>query len=399
MLTFDPKVGLVADDTDAIRVTVQTDWKNALGENLNVEGSTPAGQLIDSETAFIAQKDAEVLYLANQFNPLTAEGVWQDALGAIYFIQRKIAEPTIVDCVCTGLAGTVIPQGSIVKSSDNVTLIATQGGTIGGNGSVTLTFSAQTPGPIPIGANTVTNIVTVIAGWDTVNNPAAGIPGRDEESRLEFEFRRALSVAKNAHGTVEALLSEIANIQGVLDVVILENTTSTPLSTQGVEVPGHSVFISVSGGDDTEIAKAIYMKKDAGCGTAGNTDVSYVAPDVYNKKYTFKIERPDPLPFAIQVNIRLTPSTPSDIKERVQQAILNNFNGNDNTTGRVRIASTVYASRFYASATLAGVQDLVSIKIAAPNTNPQWVDEVTINANQVPVLSINDISVEILDSL
>lgn len=222
MLTFDPKVGLIADDTDTIRVTVQTDWKNALGENLNVEGSTPAGQLIDSETAFIAQKDSEVLYLANQFNPLTAEGVWQDALGSIYFIQRKIAEPTIVDCVCTGLAGTVIPQGSIVKSSDNVTLIATQGGIISGSGSVTLTFSAQTPGPIPIGANTVTNIVTVIAGWDTVNNPAAGIPGRDEESRLEFEFRRALSVAKNAHGTVESLLSEIANIQGVLDVIILE---------------------------------------------------------------------------------------------------------------------------------------------------------------------------------
>lgn len=395
MLTFDPKIGLIADDTDAIRVTVQTDWKNALGENLNVEGSTPAGQLIDSETAFIAQKDSEVLYLANQFNPLTAEGVWQDALGSIYFIQRKQGEPSIVDCVCTGLAGTVIPKGSIVKSSDNVTLIATNGGTIGGSGSVSLTFSAQTPGPIPIGANTVTTIVTVIAGWDTVNNPAAGIPGRDEESRLEFEFRRALSVAKNAHGTVESLLSEIANIQGVLDVIILENTTSTPRVEGGVEIPGHSVFISVSGGDDTEIAKAIYMKKDAGCGTAGNTDVSYVAPDVYNKKYTFKIERPTPLAFAIQVNMRLTPTTPSDIEDRVKKAILDNFNGNDNTVGRVRIGSTLYASRFYGTVTIAGVQDLVSIKIAAPNTNPQWVDEVVINANQAPVLSIDDIIINI----
>lgn len=395
MLTFDPKVGLVADDTDTIRVTVQTDWKNALGENLNVEGSTPAGQLIDSETAFIAKKDAEVLYLANQFNPLTAEGVWQDALGSIYFIQRKVAEPTIVNCVCTGLAGTVIPQSSIVKSSDNITLIATQGGTIGGSGSVTLTFAAQTPGPIPIGANTVTTIITVIAGWDTVNNPTAGITGRNEESRLEFEFRRALSVAKNAHGTVEALLSEIANIQGVLDVVILENTTSTPLSTQGVEIPGHSVFISVSGGDDTEIAKAIYMKKDAGCGTGGNTEVSYVAPDVYNKKYTFNIERPTTLAFAIQVNMRLTPTTPSDIEDRVKKAILDNFNGNDNAVGRVRIGSTVYASRFYGTVTGAGVQDLVSIKIAAPNTSAQWVDEVVINANQAPVLSIDDIKINI----
>lgn len=65
----------------------------------------------------------------------------------------------------------------------------------------------------------------------------------------------------------------------------------------------------------------------------------------------FKIERLTPLPFAIQVNITLTSTTPSDITENVQQAILNNFNGNNNTTGRVRIASTVYVSKFYAAAT------------------------------------------------
>lgn len=398
MLQFDPKVGLYADDTDSIRSTIQSDWKKAFGEGLNVESSSPAGQLIDSETALVAQKDAEILYLANQFNPKTADGVWQDALGAIYFIQRKVAEPTLVDCVCKGLAGTIIPKGSLVTSTDGVILSSINNGTIGGKGEVTITFAAQQTGPIIIAANTVTTIVTVIAGCDSINNPQARVTGRDAESRLEFEQRRALSVAKNAHGTVDAITSEIANIQGVLDIVVLENTSSAPLTTNGVTIPGHSIFISVYGGSDTDIAKAVYKKKDSGCGTAGNTEITYIASDTHNKKYTFKIERPTPLPFAIQINMRLTPTTPSNIKENVQQAILNNFNGNDNTTGRVRIASTVYASRFYAAATTVGIQDLVSIKIAAPNTNPQWVDEVTINANQVRVLSINDVYVEILET-
>lgn len=43
MLQFDPKVGLYADDTDSIRSTIQSDWKKAFGEGLNVESSSPAG--------------------------------------------------------------------------------------------------------------------------------------------------------------------------------------------------------------------------------------------------------------------------------------------------------------------------------------------------------------------
>lgn len=399
MLQFDPKVGLYADNTDTIREAVRNDWKDALGKDLNVDSSSPAGQLIDSETAFIAQKDSDVLYMSNQFNPKTAEGVWQEALGQIYFLTRKVAEPTVVLCMCTGLPGTVIPAGSIVKNTDGITLISINTATILGNGTVNISFQTQDTGPILIGANTVTTIITTIAGWDTVNNTQAGVTGRDVESRLEFEQRRFQSVAKNGHGTLDAITGEIANIQGVLDVIVLENTTNDHIESNGVSIPGHSIYISVYGGSNDDIASAIYHKKDAGCGTAGNTEVTYIATKTYNKVYTFNIERPDPLSFAIQVNIRTTPTTPTNIADLVKTAILNNFNGSDGINGRVKIASTVYASRFYTPAVNAGVQDLVSVKIAAPVTDsPTWVDEIVIDADQVPTLSEENILVNVISS-
>ena len=87
MLHFDPRTGLYADEIQDVRRTVQQDWIAAFRRDgrpeLNVEPETPAGQLVDSQTAAIVDKDNEVLFLANQFNPETAEGIWQDALAKI----------------------------------------------------------------------------------------------------------------------------------------------------------------------------------------------------------------------------------------------------------------------------------------------------------------------------
>lgn len=88
-LTFDPQTGFSADDVSDVRVAVAQAWKQAFRSDntaeLNTEPETPAGQIIDSQTASIAQKDSELLYLVNMLNPLKATGIFQDALAEIYF--------------------------------------------------------------------------------------------------------------------------------------------------------------------------------------------------------------------------------------------------------------------------------------------------------------------------
>ena len=400
MLTFNPTTGLVADDVETVREAVRADWVAAFAKDgrpeLNTEPETPAGQLIDSQTAAIVNKDGEVLYLANQFSPLTAEGVWQDALGKIYFLTRQVQQASVAQCVCTGFPGTVIPAGALVKSEADGTFWSCDAAlSIPQSGTVTGQFTAQTTGPLEAGADTLTQIVTIVPGWDAVSNPAAATVGRDAETQAEFEARRYRSVAANARGSVNALYGAIADLDGVIDCVVLENTGSEPAEQWGVTIPGHSVWIAVIGGADAAIAQAVYSKKDAGCGTAGNTSVTYQDTSLPGQPiYTYQIERPAPLAFAVRVTLRLTPTTPQDIEQKIKDAVLADFNGagpHDNL--RVGTAQEVYASRFYCAVIGAGVQNLVSIELAAPATGGTWGPSVTVNADQSPVLDADNIQV------
>lgn len=401
-LIFDPSVGLYSPDTSTIREGVAEDWVDAFAEpdapELDTDPVTPAGQLIDAEVGEIEAKNAEVLYLSNMFDPRSSEGRWQDAIGYIYFLTRKIAEPTVVTCQLTGLNGTVIPYGALVQDDNGEYLICTRSVTIGATGTAETFFRCTNTGPIDVAAGSVNTIITVIPGWDTVSNTAAGAVGRDVETRSEFETRRYASVAANAHGSVSAIYGTIANIPGVLDVQVLENIGPDPVVKFGVTVPGHGITVCVYGGADGDIAEAIYRKKDNGCDTGGNTPVSYLAADYHNALYTFLILRPTTINFWVQVTLGGTAAeTDASVIERLKQSIFQDFNGQNTTTGnpRVGLASTVYASRFFAAATAVDrVDNIVSIGIALSSGAPSsYANVVNIQGDQEPVLSVNNISV------
>lgn len=402
MLRFDPAKGVYVDEESDIRQEVRARWQQAFAQEgapaLDVSAPSPAGQLIDSQTAAIAAKDGQILYLAGQFNPETAAGRWQDALAKIYFLDRKIAQPTIVTCLCTGIAGTVIPKGALVKTAEGVSLEASNAGTIGQTGTANIIFQTVEKGPVEIGAATVTQIVTLVPGWDSVTNPAAGVTGRLEETQAAFEARRKASVAANAHGSAAALYGALANIPEVVALTVLENYTFNTSTQWGVAISPHSFYISIYGGDDTEIAKTIYEKKDAGAGTTGTTAVYYIDPNFGNAVYKYNIVRPLPLAFGVKVVVRSTAATPADAEALIKTAVENNFNG-EGGAGRLAPASVVYASRFYPDILAILGQSLVSVEIAAPmGETPTWTDEVTVAADLIPVLDPADITVEILEA-
>ena len=397
-ITFNAKTGAAVEEAATVRETVRGYWINAFadaetGATLNVDAETPAGQIIDTETALVVQKDTDLLYLANMFNPRTSEGKWQDALGMIYFLERKVAQSTVVQCQCVGLQGTEIPTGSVVQNTDGYRLVSLETATIPSSGTVNISFECEETGAIEIGANTVTKIITVIPGWDTVNNSAAGVVGWDEESRAEFEHRRYNSVAYNSHGSIYSIYSAIANVDGVLSVAVVENNTNEDMEISGVTVPGHSICASVYGGEDEDIAEALYRKLDAGCGTCGGTEVSYQDPEFNNATYTYEILRPEVIPVKIQVYIVETVSTPASIVEDIRTAVFNDFYGQlDNT--RVGLGATIYASRFYPCIFDAGVEKLVGVQISKGDGDLSYMAEFLIG--EQPTLQTDDITVTVV---
>ena len=408
-LLFDPETGVTAPYTAAIRDSVAADWKQAFFDPdlppLDTEPTTPAGQLIDAEVAEIEAKNAELLYLSSMFNPNVSDGRWQDALGYIYFLQRKLDEPTVVTCQLTGLNGTVIPYGALVQSLNGHTLICNRSVTIGQSGSggstAETTFRVSENGPIEIPPHSVTAITTTIPGWDTIDNEAAGAVGRDLETRSEFEARRAASVAANAHGSTGSQYGTIAKIPGVLDVQVLENIGPDPVVKFGVTVPGHGVTVCVYGGEDAAIAEAIYRKKDNGCDTGGNTTITHTAADYHGAVYAYQIMRPETVNFWIKVTLGAGSAPTSAQVTALKEALYQDFYGLNAATGntRVGLASTVYASRFYCPALASlsasgGVKNIQSIEVALGEND--LGEYATIGGDQEPVTSTANITVSIL---
>lgn len=392
---FDAEKGLSADSTATIRQGIVDDWENTFSDEnatLNTESESPAGQIIDSEAVLVTAKDSALLELMNQFNPMTASGIFQDAIAAIYFLTRKVAQPTVVECQVMGLQGTTIPAGSVIENTDGFRLRSVGAVTIPEGGTASVEFETIDTGAISIGPNTCTKIITVIAGWNTVDNAVAGVPGQLVEPRASFEARRAQSVAANSHGSRLSLQGALYNIDGVLDCLVLENKSDSTVTKQGVSLISHSVAICIYGGNNDEIAEMVYNKLDAGCGTNGDTTVTYISED--SAVNTYQIVRPDPVNIYIEVTINQTASTPSTVVDDVKNAVYNDFYGNDAQSGNIRrgCGQTIYASSFsVATIKTAGVTDLVSIEIGkAAGT---LGNNITLNADEEPVLSKDNISV------
>lgn len=236
----------------------------------------------------------------------------------------------------------------------------------------------------------------MVPGWDTVDNPNAGVTGRVRETQGEFERRRYASVAKNAHGTVAAIYGTLADIDGVIDLVVLENRTNEPITQAGVTIDGHSVYISVFGGKDEDISSAIYHKIDCGCGTTGTVNVTHIAKDFGNAVYVYQINRPAELPVYINVKIKKTKSTPATVVDDIKKAVLENFNGTDSASGvRVKMGETLYASRFYCTILNENVQELLEIGVSLDNS--AFSSSVFIPADKFPTLSTDNINVELAE--
>lgn len=405
MLQFDPNIGFSVDDVETVREQVRQEWINAFkAENtpeLDTEPETPAGQLIDSQTASIVQKDSEILYLANQMNPLTAEGVFQDALGQIYFITRHPEIKSTATIRCTGLTGTVITVGAQIRSSfDNTLWQSIESGTIGDEGYADVVFECTTSGPISASANTLTKIVTIISGWDTATNPESATVGQNEETQGAFETRRYQSVALNSRSAASAVFARVSSLNDVIAVCVRENKKDKTVITDGVSLAPHSIYVSAVGGTNEEIAQAIYNSISSGCDYNGNTTVQITNINTGAiEQVTF--DRPESLPIGVKIVVRENDNLPSDAESRIKTAVYNNFYGlsTDTIEGqplvRVKMGDDLYASRFYISIQNEGVSEILSIQICAPASGQDWQDFIHIPINKNPTLDQSNITVEI----
>lgn len=345
--------GLVVPTEAEVLLGVQQDLNAAFGGNLNFTNLfTPQGQLASSLAAVISNQNALFVTLVNGVDPDFNSGFMQDVIGRIYFLNRELGTPTVVECTCVGIPGTIIPTGSLAQDQAGNIYNCVAGAVIPIGGSIVLQFQNDVDGPIACPANTLTIIYQAVPGWESINNAANGIEGTNVESAEAFEFRREQSVAANAHGSADAIYGAVIDLPGVTDAFVYENTTGATIhvGSTNFALVAHSVFVGVIGGIPQAIANAIWTKKDLGCDMNGNTtetvvDTNYSFPQP-SYSITFNNNATNPVVFDFTVNIKSSSSLPSSIVADVTAAVTGQFNGTLPGSQRVRIGSLLLTSSF-----------------------------------------------------
>ena len=414
-IAFTDQGVIVPQEADILAGT-QADVNGAFGGVLGPGLTTPQGQVASSEAAIIADKDGQILFVSNQFDPQYASGRWQDGIARIYFLTRKPAQATAVTCILGGIASTPIPAGTLAQDQSGNSYVLLTSVTIGAGGTVTSQWQNQATGAIPCPVGTLTRVFQQINGWDTITNPSDGILGNVVESRADFEFRRQNSVAINGRGTNQAIYAVVFEIDNVLDCFVIDNPSgltqsSNPLpggtpNPSNYPLAPHSIYIAVVGGIDAQIAAAIWGKKDDGCDYApfpvgqspvpgaGTVSTQTVADTTYSfpqPQYQVSFIRPVGLPIFFSVQIVNTPNLPVGLTALVQAAIIAQFQG-QNGNQRARIGGSVIAAQYYAVVsnigsfvTLLGVQVGFS---ASPSG-----EQAQVGIDQTPSIAAGNITV------
>lgn len=87
-----------------------------------------------------------------------------------------------------------------------------------------ISFLAEDAGPIACPPDSLTEILTPVAGWDSIINPDEGVLGRFVETDAELRLRRLKSLRLLGRGTVEAIRAQLLAV-GATSALVFENRT------------------------------------------------------------------------------------------------------------------------------------------------------------------------------
>jgi uncharacterized phage protein gp47/JayE len=281
--------------------------KTIYGDDINIDSDTPDGQLVNIFA--LAVKDALDLatQIYNSFDPDFAIGRLLDQRCAINGIERQGATytETLIDVevdralTLPGLDDPASTPFTVSDAEGNKFLLKTTE-VFDAPGTHTLAFRAEESGSVRVLPNTITTQITITLGVIDVTNPSPPTTvGVDEESDFDLRIRRARALSLPAVGTVDGILSSILDVPGVTEAIVYENTTNED-QPGGDGIPGHSIWCIVAGGEDKDVARAIYLKRNAGCGMKKDDDSVVVpVPQGDGSEFTVSFDRPAPQPLWI----------------------------------------------------------------------------------------------------
>ncbi len=382
--------GVIVPDMSQTLSEVAAEFRAVFGQSLSVDPSTPQGMLITRIAEMrdsVARNNCDV---ANQINPNVAGGVFLDALVGLHFGQRRAASRSTVTATVTGTNGTVVPKGSVAKTTLGARFETMYAVTISGSTSVQM--QAIETGPVGADAGTLTKIETAISGWSTVTNTLAATLGRDVESDAQLRSRRLDMLGTQSTSTIAAIRSRLsAQVGGLISHAVVDNPTLSAKTIKGVSIAAKSIAVFTAGGASADIARAIYNATPAGVPTVGATTVNVA--DTVVSGYSTPIKYTDAATVPVLVKVTVDTS-PLDLQTIIPELVVDYANGEGATPRNFVIGGDVLP--FEIASYINSREPSINIRnVEITKASPvSWSNSpITIDLNQIPTIQLSSVTV------
>lgn len=362
--------GLVVNNYASILADNLQGFLNIYGQDQFVGPSSAIYQLISILSLKQADQNEALQLAYNQASPATAVGAGLDRVVKMNGLARAAFTYSTANLTLTGSVDVIINNGAAQDQNGN--LWALPSNVTFSNTTITVQATCTTPGLVTAAAGTINIIATPVSGWLAVTNPADALAGAPVETDSELRGRQAVSVALPALTPIAATIAAVLAVSGVTRIApgyptpgsagsSIENPTGAVDSWGN---PAHSISMVVEGGNDADVALAIYLKKTIGCYTnalgSGATTVAVKDPTTgYQTNISFS--RPTYTPIYVLAQLVGYGTTPTSATiTAVQTALVNYLNSLSigETVSAAALSYTIMALNSVLSAPNFGIQSL-----------------------------------------
>jgi uncharacterized phage protein gp47/JayE len=301
----------------------QEQYRLIYGSDIDLDADTQDGQWVAILAAAIDDANQTIAATYQAYSPSYAQGAGLSSVVKINGIRRLVASNSTVTIRCVGQAGTQIDAGLV---ADNLNL-NTQwrlpvGIVIPPEGEITVTAVCTVAGSVAATTGTITEILTPVPGWQTVENLSAAVPGLPVESDATLRRRQTQSTANPSQTIVVGIQGAIEDLEGVFRVMVYENATGL---TDINGIPPYSMAAVVQGGSSQDIANTIALRKTPGSPTYGTTPIlvfdSRGVPSIIN---FFELTL---VPIAVHIDIKVLLGFTSTIEQEIIDSVIEYLTG------------------------------------------------------------------------
>jgi hypothetical protein len=288
-------------------------------------------QIISEVFGAVDQTMAEI-YVA--MDPETAVGGALKNHAVANGVVPRLGTFSTANVSLSGVAGTVIPQGTQVKNINTGTVWVTDNAaTIPSTAGVT----CQLRGAQSANAGELIQIVGSIAGWQGVTNNQPALVGKPAETDAELRVRVRQAVSGHGNNQLASIASEVAKVENLTHLKIIENNENHSVNN----VNPHSIMVFYGSADPRQVAEAVMRKKTPGTNcnydnTAYGNRSQYILQTparTYQRADGVEVEiggsdtkiavfEVQTAAISVRVNIRLTKPRPDNLISDIQDAIL-----------------------------------------------------------------------------